>query len=57
MYLFLFLLFPVLLLFNSYLAMISLVAAIAGMYFQRTQSVKRPTQGRSVETEYKAGYE
>ena len=57
MYLLLLLLFPLLCLFNPYLAMGGLVAAIVGMYFQRTQAAKRPTQGRPVETEYKAGYE
>jgi len=57
MYLLLLLLFPLLYLVNPYLAMGGLVAAIAGMYFQRTQAAKRPPQKRSVESEYKAGYE
>jgi hypothetical protein len=34
-----------------------LVAAIAGMYFQRTHAAKRPPQQRQAETEFKAGYE
>jgi len=57
MYLLLLLLFPLLYLVNPYLAMAGLVAAIAGMYFQRTQAPKRPTQRRTPESEYKAGYE
>jgi hypothetical protein len=57
MYLLLLLLFPLLYLFNPYLAMGGLVAAIVGMYFQRTQSTKRPNRSRPAESEYKAGYE
>ena len=57
MYLLLLLLFPLLYLFNPYLAMSGLVAAIAGMYLQRTQAAKRPPQKRAAESEYKAGYE
>ena len=57
MYLLLLLLFPLFYLFNPYLAMGGLVAAVAGMYFQRTQAAKRPPQKRPVESEYKAGYE
>ena len=57
MYLLLLLLFPLLYLFNPYLAMGGLVAAIAGMYFQRTQAAKRPPQKRPTESEYTAGYE
>jgi hypothetical protein len=57
MYLVLLLLFPLLYLFNPYLAMAGLVAGIIGMYFQRTQAAKRPLQKRPAESEYKAGYE
>jgi hypothetical protein len=57
MYLLLLLLFPLLFLVNPYLAMVGLVAGIAGMYFQRTQASKRPAQRRTPESEYKAGYE
>jgi hypothetical protein len=42
---------------NPYLAMVGLVAAIAGMYFQRTRSAGRPTQNQPAESVYKAGYE
>jgi hypothetical protein len=42
MYLLLLLLFPLLYLFNPYLAMGGLIAGIVGMYFQRTQAAKRP---------------
>ena len=57
MYLLLLLLFPLLYLFNPYFALAGLVAAIAGMYFRRTQPPKRPTQRRKAESEYTAGYE
>jgi hypothetical protein len=57
MYLLLLLLFPLLYLFNPYLAMAGLVAGIVGMYFQRTQAAKRPSQPRTPESEYRAGYE
>jgi len=57
MYLLLLLLFPLLYLVHPYLAMGSLIAGIVGMYFERTQAAKRPTQKRPAESEYKAGYE
>ena len=57
MYLLLLLLFPLLYLVNPYLAMGGLIAGIVGMYFQRTQAAKRPTQKRPAESEYTAGYE
>jgi hypothetical protein len=57
MYLLLLILFPLLYLFNPYLAMGGLVAAIAGMYFQRTTPSKRPPPRQPAESEYKAGYE
>jgi hypothetical protein len=57
MYLLLLLLFPLLYLFNPYLAMGGLIAGIVGMYFQRTQAAKRPPQKRAAESEYQAGYE
>ena len=56
MYLFLLFLCPLLFLVNPYLAMVGLVGAIAGMYFQRTQAAKRPPQKRPAESEYTAGY-
>ena len=55
MYLILFLLVPVLFLFNPRLAMIALVAAIVWMYLGRTRPAKRPTH--DAEPMYKAGYE
>ena len=57
MYLLLLLLFPLLYLVNPYLAMGGLIAGIVGMYFQRTQAAKRPTNRQPAESEYKAGYE
>jgi hypothetical protein len=57
MYLLLLLLVPVLYLFNPYLAMVGLIAAIAGMYFQRTRPPRRRAPRPEEESEYKAGYE
>ncbi len=57
MFLLLLIVFPLLYLFNPYLAMAGLVAGIAGLYFQRTQSPKRKPDTRRSESEYKAGYE
>jgi hypothetical protein len=54
-YLILFLLVPVLYLFDPRLAMIGLVVAIVVMYFGRTRPSKRPK--RDPESMYKAGYE
>ena len=51
------LLFPLLYLIHPYLAMGGLVAAIVGIYAQRTQSPRRPTRSQPAESEYKAGYE
>ena len=42
---------------KPYLAMAGLVAGIAGLYFQRTQSPKRKADTQRSESEYKAGYE
>jgi hypothetical protein len=55
MYVILFLLVPVLYLFNPRLAMILLIVAIVAMYFGRTRPSKRPR--RDPEETYKAGYE
>jgi hypothetical protein len=55
MYFLLVLLVPVLLLFNTRLAMLGLLAAIAWMYFGRTRPAKRPRH--DAEPMYKAGYE
>ena len=58
MYLLLLLLVPVLYLFNSYLALVGLVAAIVAMYVQRTRPAARRSPHRAIESsEYKAGYE
>jgi hypothetical protein len=57
MYLLLLVVFPLLYLFNPYLAMGGLVAGIAGLYFQRTQGSNRQAHTRQSESEYKAGYE
>jgi hypothetical protein len=57
MYLLLLLMFPLLYLFNSYLALAGLAAAIAGMYFQRTQTSRRQAQKPHADSGYKAGYE
>jgi hypothetical protein len=50
-------LFPILYLFNSYLAMAALVAAIVAMYFERSRPPKRRAPKRPQESQYKAGYE
>ena len=58
MYLLLFLLVPVLYLFNSYLALGGLVVAIVAMCVQRTRPTSRSGPRRSLEpSAYKAGYE
>jgi hypothetical protein len=57
MYVLLLVVFPLLFLFNPYLAMVGLVAGIAGLYFQRTQPSKPQAHTRRSESEYKAGYE
>ena len=57
MHVLLLILFPLLLLFNSYLAMGALIAAIVSMYFQRTRPPKRRSPKRASESEYKAGYD
>ena len=49
--------FPLLFLFNPYLAMVGLVAGIAGLYFQRTRPSSHQAHTRQSESEYKAGYE
>jgi hypothetical protein len=54
MYVLLLLLFPLLLLFNPYLAMGALGLAIVGMYLDRTRP-KKPR--RPIEPDYKPGYE
>ena len=57
MYLLILILVPFLYLFNSYLAMGGLIAAIVFMYVERTRPPKRRDQGRASEAAYKAGYE
>lgn len=58
MYLLLFLLVPVLYLFNPYLALAGLIAAIVAMFMQRTRPTKRSGPRRALESSpYKAGYE
>jgi hypothetical protein len=49
--------FPLLFLFNPYLAMAGLVAGIVGLYFQRTRGSNHQTHPRRSESVYKAGYE
>lgn len=56
MYFLILLLVPVLFLFNTYLAMGGLVAAIVVMYIMRTKASKRPAP-RHEDSTYKAGYE
>jgi hypothetical protein len=48
-------LFPLLFLFNTYLAMGALIVAIIAMYAERTRPSKR--QRRPSDSEYRAGYE
>ena len=55
MHVLLLILFPLLYLFNPYLAMGALIAAIVVMYTQRTRPARR--QKRAYEPEYKPGYE
>jgi hypothetical protein len=55
MYVVLLILFPILLLFNTYLAMGALAAGIAAMYFDRTKPAKKPN--REPDTMYTPGYE
>jgi hypothetical protein len=55
MYVLLFLLVPVLFLFNPRLAMAALIVAIVAMYVGRTRPSKRPRHAS--ESVYKAGYE
>jgi len=53
-------LFPLLYLVNSRLALVALFAAIGWTYFQRTHPSSKPKprkRGRSDEPEYQAGYE
>ena len=57
MYLLLFALVPVLFLFNSYLAMAGLVAAIVVMYMDRTRTPRAASTKRPKESTYQAGYE
>jgi hypothetical protein len=58
MYLLLFLLVPVLFLFNTYLAVAGLVVAIVVMYVQRTRPTTRSGPRQALESSpYKAGYE
>ena len=56
MYILMLIAFPVLFLISPYLALAGLIAAIVGMYFQRTRPSKRPG-ARPSESAYKAGYE
>ena len=57
MFVLLLILFPILLLFNTYLAFAAFVGAIVAMYVERTRPKKRPGPKRQSEPEYKAGYE
>jgi hypothetical protein len=57
MYVLILLLVPFLFLFNSYLAMGALIAAIVFMYVQRTRPAKRRDRASAREPAYKAGYE
>jgi hypothetical protein len=57
MYLLILLLVPFLFLFNSYLAMGALFAAIVFMYVQRTRPPKRRDRASASEPAYKPGYE
>lgn len=58
MYLVLFLVVPFLYLFNTYLAVAGLVAAIVVMYVQRTRSTTCRGPRRALQaSSYKAGYE
>ena len=55
MYLLIIALVPILFLFNPYLALAGLVAAIVWMYVQRTKP-RRPAPKRSTDSDYEAGY-
>jgi hypothetical protein len=55
MYVLILVLFPLLLMFNPYLAMGALAVAIVGMYIERTKPAKRPRP--EPEPMYKPGYE
>lgn len=55
MYVLLLILFPILLLFHTYLAFGVLGVAIVAMYLDRSKSAKRLS--REPDTMYKAGYE
>jgi hypothetical protein len=55
MYVVILILFPLLLLFNPYLAFGALAVAIVGMYVERTKPAKRPAP--PVEDAYKPGYQ
>jgi hypothetical protein len=57
MYLLLFLLVPVLFLFNTYLALAGLVIAIAAMYVSRTRKTSARRTMPPAASPYKAGYE
>ncbi len=57
MYLLLLVVFPLLFLVNSYLAMAGLVAGIAWLYFQRTHGSNHQAHTPRSESGYKAGYE
>ena len=54
MYVLLLILFPILLMFNTYLAFGALAAAIVSMYIDRTKPAKRRPEPESM---YKPGYE
>jgi hypothetical protein len=57
MYVLILILVPFLFLFNSYLAMGALIAAIVAMYVERTRRSRRPRPKRASESVYKGGYE
>jgi len=57
MYLLLFLLVPVLFLFNTYLASAGLVVAIVAMYVSRTRKASARRTTLPAAPPYKAGYE
>ena len=57
MFLLLLIVFPVLFLVSPHLALIALVAGIAGIYFQRTRAANHQAARRPLDPGYKAGYE
>jgi hypothetical protein len=57
MYVLLFLLVPVLFLFNTYLALAGLVVAIVAMYVSRTRTASARRTMLPTASPYKAGYE